>query len=217
MLPLEAKSDKHFIVFGGPNGAGKSTLSKTYLERMGLLISAFDWDARFDEKWRALDFDPIVLDGVRESTNQEFAELIEGSFQSGATIAYETNFHLDYNLELLERARGLGYRSQLFFLFLNSTDIAEERVRMRVKRGGHHVSKSSIRERFDGGLQILNKALRKFDEVIILDTSEDYHTKAILATDEKGEQMIIFAKIPRLLFDRVPALAELGITEEEVE
>ncbi|MEQ9375953.1 MAG: hypothetical protein RIG68_12290 [Imperialibacter sp.] len=58
----------------------------------------------------------------------------------------------------------MGYTTILYFLALTDPTIAIQRVQERVRKGGHAVSESTIRERFARGLQIFDdKAISAFD------------------------------------------------------
>jgi predicted ABC-type ATPase len=49
--------------------------------------------------------------------------------------------------------RNAGYRVRLVFLALPDSEMAISRVAMRVAQGGHNVSKTVIRRRFEVGLR----------------------------------------------------------------
>lgn len=105
----------------------------------------------------------------------------------------------------------------IFFFYLDSIQLAEERVRMRVSKGGHNVSKQSIIERFDGGLELLDQSLLQFETVIIYNTSQSFGSKGILSKGKYDSKATALGKVPRLLFERVTKLRELGISEDSVE
>jgi len=56
---------------------------------------------------------------------------------------------------LLNRMKTDGYRVFLFFLWLQSADLAVARVANRVSQGGHPIPEPVIRRRFDSGLRNL--------------------------------------------------------------
>ena len=184
---LQKKSDltskPEFIVIAGPNGAGKSTTSPKILELFG--AKAFDWDKQFQLKWGNFNYDPVVIDGVREAVNADFQSHIEKSFIKGASVAYETNFHSDYNFELASRARNLGYNCSLYFLAITDAELGIERVADRVQKGGHHVSEPTIRERFQVGLEMLdNKASLFYDRIFIYDSGQIFRLLLVIENEE---------------------------------
>lgn len=207
---MEASSEPFFVVIAGPNGAGKSTTSDNFIKRLGIPESAFDWDDRFNKAWARFSYDPLVFEGVRNSVNQEFREFIESGLSDRKSIAYETNFHHEYNLDLHTRAKASGFTTLLFFLYLESSAIASERVQMRVEKGGHDVSEKDIRERYSGGLEMLNDAITAFDKTYIYNTSELYESKLLLFHDRSIPTTKVYLTLPQGLLDRVPNLDELN-------
>lgn len=203
---MQKKSDltpkPEFVVIAGPNGAGKSTTSLNILEPFG--IKAFDWDKQFQLKWKNFNYDPVVIDGVRESVNADFQSHIEGSFANNAPVAYETNFHSDYNFELASCARDLGYICSLYFLALNDPELGIKRVADRVQKGGHHVSESTIRERFRVGLEMLdNKASQFYDRIFIYDSGQTFRLLLVIENEEivyKAENLVpkIINRLPNI-------------------
>lgn len=168
-----------FVVIAGPNGAGKSTTSKNILEPFS--IEAFDWDKQFHIKWESFDFDPTIIEGIRESVNEEFQNHINSAFSQKQSVAYETNFHLSHNLHLAKKARVLDYRNTLYFLALRNPKIGINRVADRVSRGGHNVSKSTIIERFEKGLGLLDKkAIEFYDSIFIYNSDETFILQLVI-------------------------------------
>lgn len=117
-------------MIAGPNGAGKSTTSQKILSPFE--IEAFDWDKQFQSKWKSFDFDPAIVEGIRSSVNVEFQDHLRYAFSYNKSVAYETNFHSSYNLELAKDARKKGYETNLYFLALVNPEIGIRRVAERV-------------------------------------------------------------------------------------
>ncbi len=178
----------YFIVIAGPNGAGKSTTSKDILEPYS--IKAFDWDQEFHELWEKFAFDPTVVEGIRETTNTKFQLYLDQAYSKKLSIAYETNFHSAYNIDLVSKARILGYQTVLYFLALKNPEIAIRRVEERVRKGGHSVSESTIRERFTQGLEMLDEnALQFYDRIAVYNSSERFELQFVIQ-----DQKLVFTK-----------------------
>ena len=54
-------------------------------------------------------------------------------------------------VDLLQRMKRAGYRVEMVFLRLESTELAIKRVAHRVKQGGHHVPEVDVRRRYERG------------------------------------------------------------------
>ena len=66
----------------------------------------------------------------------------------------------------------MGYEIIIYYLKLPSVDIAIERVKMRVKKGGHNVPEKDIRRRFERSWINFQKIYKSLaDSWIIFDTS----------------------------------------------
>lgn len=160
------------IIIAGPNGAGKSTSSQKILEPFG--ISAFDFDYIFYREWSKFNFEPSVEEGVRSGTIKKFSNHLEAAFLQKAPVSFETNFNNDLTLKHVEKAKKLGYETRLYFIGLESVELAIKRVKSRVDSGGHFVSQSTIKERYHDGLELLDKAYSRFDRVFIFESPPNY-------------------------------------------
>jgi len=135
------------IVIAGPNGAGKTTLAPFLLrDRLGVLeyVNA-DPIAHglsgFDPASVALQAGRVMLNRLHELAEQR------------KTFAFETTLAAKHYAGWIKKLRNEGYGFQLMFLWLQSPDLAVERVRERVNTGGHNVPEPIIRRRHFAGLR----------------------------------------------------------------
>ena len=56
---------------------------------------------------------------------------------------------------LIKEAQKEGYFVTLLYFWLNTPDLAIERVKMRVAAGGHNIPESTIRRRYEAGIHNL--------------------------------------------------------------
>jgi predicted ABC-type ATPase len=134
---------------GGPNGAGKSTAAPAIL-RDFLGIRTF---VNADVIARGLSGfapdDPAIEAGrIMVARIRDLAERRE-------SFAFETTLAARSPASLLRGMTARGYRFELAFLWLPSADLAVERVRQRVAKGGHDVPEETIRRRYRLGLRNL--------------------------------------------------------------
>lgn len=130
------------VVIAGPNGAGKTTAAPRLLHT-GVGIDAFvnaDVIAQglsgFRPASAALEAGRIMLNRLDELAQARVDFAFESTL-AGRSVRGRL-------LDLIAR----GYAVHLFYLWLPSPDMAVERVRHRVKAGGHHVPEVVIRRRF---------------------------------------------------------------------
>ncbi len=130
------------VIVAGPNGAGKTTFARQYLARPGIVPDFVN-----------ADFIAEGLDLIGESSSgwaagrQMLAE-IERRVDRRMSFAMESTLS---GRTLLGRIRGwqlAGCAVSVFYLRLESPDLAVQRVRQRVAEGGHSVPEAVIRRRF---------------------------------------------------------------------
>lgn len=77
-------------------------------------------------------------------------------------------------LKTIEKAKELGYKIYLFYVGVNSPEIAKERVKNRVLKGGHNIAPEVIEKRYYESFENLKKIISKCDYVKIYDNTNIY-------------------------------------------
>src|SRR2546422_9765241 len=135
------------IVIAGPNGAGKTTLAPFLLRDMLGLMEYVNADpialglSGFDPGSVAFEAGRIMLKRLHDLAKQR------------KTFAFESTLAAKSYIRWIEGLRAGGYNFQLMFLWLRSADLAIQRVRERVRAGGHNVVEDVIRRRYVTGLR----------------------------------------------------------------
>jgi predicted ABC-type ATPase len=145
------EANPQVVIIAGPNGAGKSTLAPALLrDTFGLLefVNADTISAglsAFNAETVAFDAGRVMLTRLRElaANKRNFA------FES--TLA--TRSYAPWISFLIQE----GYEFHLLFLWLNTAELAIQRVAERVRNGGHSVSEDVIRRRYSRGLENLSR------------------------------------------------------------
>ena len=183
-------------VIAGPNGAGKSTVSKELLSDSG--IEAFDFDKEFYSIWSGFSYDPLVEQGAFSQAQELYKERRSLALESGFDFAFETNYHTKEVLDVVDRFKSKGYRTELIFICLENPELAIERVKLRVVRGGHSVEESTIRSRFEAGLKMFDETFDKFDLVTVY-TSEPNRVLLSYVLEPAQNAMMVLTPIPMAL------------------
>ncbi len=145
----ESSPNPTVIVLAGINGAGKTTASRSLLADTLKVLTFVNADviaqglSGFDPNAAAIRAGRIML-----------AELEELAAQR-ANFAFETTLAGRTYARWLDSLRESGYEVYLFYFWLNSVEMAIARVAARVKKGGHHVPDSTIRQRYDRSIRNL--------------------------------------------------------------
>ena len=160
---------KVFYLFAGVNGAGKSTLYNS---------ESLNNDIKNTIR---INTDEIVreIGDWRNNSDQLKAakmaiNLRNECFLYGKSFNEETTLTGKTILKTIERAKELGYELQLFYVGVSSTEIAKERIKSRVEKGGHHIENDIVEKRYYESLKNLKEILLKFDKVYLYDNSKKY-------------------------------------------
>lgn len=174
---------KNLYIIAGPNGAGKTTASYTILPE----IFNCDEFVNADEIARGLS--PFNPDEVAIQSGKMMIQRIKELLHEGKSFAIETTLATKSHVSLIEQARRSGYTITLLFLFLDSIELAIDRVGIRVKEGGHDIPKDVIERRYDRGLNhLFNRYLPIVDKWSIVNNSK------------KGFKIIAWGAIDGTLF-----------------
>ncbi len=139
---------KLFII-SGCNGAGKTTASYTILPEM---LSCTEF-VNADEIAKGIS--PFSPESAAIQAGRILLERVADLLTNGRDFAMETTLATRTHLNIIRDAQEKGYVVTLLFFWLNVPELAIERVRLRVKSGGHNVNEKTIRRRYDLGIRHL--------------------------------------------------------------
>ncbi|MEK6333584.1 MAG: zeta toxin family protein [Acidobacteriota bacterium] len=135
------------IIIAGPNGSGKTTLAPFLLRDELRVLEYINADpiaqglSGFDPASVAVKAGRVMLNRLHELARQQ------------KTFAFESTLSAKHYARWIKKLRSRGYAFQLMFLWLRSAELAVQRVRERVRAGGHDVPEQVIRRRYDAGLK----------------------------------------------------------------
>lgn len=144
---MDAEPKPQVVIIAGPNGAGKSTLAPVLLQGTLALREYINADpialglSAFDPASVAIQAGRVMLTRIHELANEE------------RSFAFESTLAARSYANWIESLRRKGYCFQLIFLWLRTSELAVQRVRQRVRSGGHDVPEEIVRRRFIGGLR----------------------------------------------------------------
>lgn len=133
-------------IISGCNGAGKTTASYSLLPEM-LDCREF---VNSDEFAKGLSpFDPSKA-AIQASKYMimKFRYLLKRQMD----FAVETTLATRTLLKTVRMAQDAGYTVTLLYFWLNSPELAVERVKARVEAGGHDIPEETIRRRYNVGI-----------------------------------------------------------------
>ena len=134
-------------IIAGCNGAGKTTASYTVLPEI-LECREF---VNADEIAKGLS--PFNPSSVAIEAGRLMLKRIGELLSAGVSFSVETTLSTRSYINLIQQAQNQGYSVSLIYFWLNSPELAIERVKQRVANGGHDVPAPIIRRRYRSGLE----------------------------------------------------------------
>ena len=174
--------NKNLYIIAGCNGAGKTTASFTILPEI------IDCDEFINADEIAKGLSPFQPETVAFEAGRIMLNRINTLLAAHKTFAFETTLATKSYKNYIIRAKKQGYNISLLFFWLNSVELAKERVKSRVKEGGHHIPGDVIERRYKKDIQnLFDIFLPLADKAFIFDNSYGKHE---LIAKKKGELVI---------------------------
>lgn len=133
-------------IISGCNGAGKTTASYSLLPEM-LNCTQFVNSDEFAKGLSPFHPEKASIQASRYML-MKFKYLLERQ----QDFAIETTLATRTLLKMAQKAQRAGYTVTLLYFWLNSPELAVERVRARVEAGGHDIPEETIRRRYQVGI-----------------------------------------------------------------
>lgn len=134
------------IIIAGPNGAGKTTFAREFLPNEAACPVFINADLI------AAGLSPFQPEAAALEAGRLMLKQIHSHVARGASFAMETTLSGRAYAAQIPLWREAGYVVELYFLALDSAEMAQARVAQRVRQGGHHIAPEIIRRRFGAGI-----------------------------------------------------------------
>ena len=154
-------------IISGCNGSGKTTASYTLLPD---LLNCREF-VNSDEFAKSLSpFDPSA---ASVTASRYMLMKINYLLERRADFAIETTLATRSLIKIVRQAQELGYEATLLYFWLNSPELAIQRVHDRVLTGGHNIPDPVVRRRYVMGLQyFFDTYIPVIDRWILADNSK---------------------------------------------
>jgi predicted ABC-type ATPase len=193
------------LVIAGCNGSGKSSFSRSLVPSDSII--PFDYDFHFLSRYRGLLEIDIKEQMAHNLASSDLIIEIEEAWETGKDFAFETNFDNE-PMFWPNKFRAKGYDLFLIFLCLDSLELANKRVAIRVENGGHFVPKFEVERRYYAGFENLNKFYAQFDFVDILEGSAHGKMPEHIVSVENGK--VVFSTLEYLYLQKlIPKLSPI--------
>jgi len=169
--------DKVYTIIGGINGVGKSSF-----------IGARNIENR-------IDVDKIAAEqGVSNIEAGRIAlKMIDEFLEKGEPFAQETTLSGRRILKTIARAKELGYKIELYYIGVDTVEESLERIRNRVRRGGHAIAENDVRRRFAARFDVLKEVLPICDKTAFYDNNNGFRLISLFENKPKWFVEIVSA------------------------
>ena len=130
------------IVIAGPNGAGKTTFAREYLTQEANIIHFVNADLI------AGGLSPLRPELAAIAAGRLFLKEIDRLAAGHGSFAFESTLSGRGYAGRLRRWKAEGYRLEIIYLTIPSTQVALRRIAARVRQGGHAVAPVDVVRRF---------------------------------------------------------------------
>lgn len=174
---MPSQDKPQLFIITGSNGAGKSTLKQALLPNAFAHLGIFDGDIFFTQKktafYKKFKNTKEARKLADEALEEHFLQLVTTHIEKREHFAYEGHFTGSGAWTIPERFKAAGFQINLIFCGLNAVMRSIQRVDIRVKKNGFHVSPLDIENNFYGNMQMVNRNFKLLDTIEILDTSNN--------------------------------------------
>lgn len=162
-----------YTIFAGVNGAGKSTLYHSVSDEMipQERVNSDEILCEFNGDWRNPRDQAVAM--------KEAVKRIRHNFDNGVSFNQETTLAGNSILNNIKLAKRLGYTVKMYYVGVESVDIAIQRVKHREQKGGHGIDEADIRRRYVQSLENLSKVIPLCDKVEIFDNTHQFKRVAL--------------------------------------
>ena len=176
--------NKNLYIIAGCNGAGKTTASFTILPEI-LDCKEF---VNADEIAKGLS--PFQPEKVAVESGRIMISRINDLLKEGMSFAFETTLASKSYKNKIELAKSKGYSVTLLFFWLQTIELAKNRVATRVLEGGHNIPNNVIERRYVNGIKnLFSIYLPIIDDVMIFDNSQS--KSQLIASKSDNSQLLI--------------------------
>jgi predicted ABC-type ATPase len=156
------------VVIAGPNGAGKTTFARRYLPEDAGVIHFVNADLI------ASGLSPLRPELAAIPAARMLLGELDRLAAARVDFAFETTLSGLTYVRRLQSWKQAGYRIEIVYLRLRSTQLALRRIAARVRQGGHNVPRADVIRRFSRGWDNFQRVYRPLaDSWAVYDNSGD--------------------------------------------
>ncbi len=171
------------------------------------LNSSSNWISSLTLSNNTISFPESAVSSYLASTTADFIRM--NLLGQKLTFTFETVMSHSGKIDILKKAKSMGYRTYLYFIATEDPEINVSRVKVRVLQGGHDVPEVKIRSRYYRSLENLFDAILYSDRAYIWDNSGGPNDQSFVAEAANGVLEIKCNQLPvwfkTYVLDKLPA------------
>ncbi len=172
------------IIIAGCNGAGKSTIAPH------LLRDTFGLKDFVNADTIAQGLSAFSPESVSMEAGRLMLKRLKDLAYGKKSFAFETTLATRFYAKWLAELQRKGFEFHIIFLWLNSPELAFERVRERVNQGGHNIPEEVIYRRYFKGLRNFFRLYRPIvDNWTVYDNS--FEAEIIAEGNSESSKIIV--------------------------
>lgn len=167
---------KTYTIIGGVNGAGKSSFTGVLRNsdpNLGVIIDV--------DKLTAERGGNAVLGG------KTALRMLRECLHNGVSFTQETTLSGYLTAQTARKAIEQGYAVRLFYVGLDTAEESLERIRNRVRRGGHDIAAENVLRRFESRWESVGRVLPFCAQAEFYDNDNGFRK---VATYQNGELVV---------------------------
>ncbi len=172
----------NLYIIAGPNGAGKTTFACKFLPQYVECLEFVNAD------FIAGGLSPFAPERAAIHAGRLMLEQIHSLAERGVDFGFETTLSGKTYVKLLQGMKKGGYLVHIFFLWITNVELALERIKLRVRNGGHAIPEAIVRRRFGRSLPNFLRVYKPLaDSWTIFDNSGDVPKMTVFEESGKIE------------------------------
>ncbi|MEA5401734.1 zeta toxin family protein [Arcicella sp. DC2W] len=182
-------TSKNLYIIAGCNGAGKTTAS------FYILPNVLDCKEFVNADEIAKGLSPFQPEKVSLEAGKIMLNRIDELLAKDVDFALETTLSSKAYAKTIKKAKEKGYFVTLLFFWLESPELAKQRVKIRVSEGGHNIPEDVIERRYERGLKNLFEIyLPLCDNTMLFDNSDRMPILVMKKVKDEEAEIIDFQK-----------------------
>jgi len=178
-------------IIAGCNGAGKTTAAYSLLPEVFETVEFVN----ADEIARGIS--PLNPEGAKFQAGRIMLERINDLIEKEISFAFETTLSGLSYLGLIIKAQAKNFSVVLFFVYIDGFELAQERVAIRVSKGGHNIPREVVQRRYFKGMRNFSKYSKIVNAWYVYDNSGSEYVIIAKKIEDK-EEIFNFGVIKKL-------------------